>query len=148
MVYRLNRCIQLVHANRLSDKCVHSGFQAATLVFVGRVSCESDNANVLSCGRFQLANRAGGFQAIHVRHFFVHEHNIEVTAPKFRERFQSISRAGNRVAAFFQKFDNKLAIYFGVFGDEDTQEFRRLVSGRALRSGIAWKIFGRGSCGV
>src|ERR1700746_336791 len=131
---KFNRVKERVHFERLWNEAVHSGFDALPFIFFGNVSGERYDQLMLSGGLFFLTDGASGFEAVHARHLFVHQHDVVLILFQFIERLAPVGDGDDRVAAFLEQLAHKLAVFVSIFGDENTQAPGWLIEAGARHS--------------
>ena len=111
--------------DRLGQVAVHSGRQAAFAIAAHGVRRHRDDADVPPALALQQPDGGGCFEAVHVRHLDVHEHEIERTVFHRGQRLASIADDGHQVAAFGQQTLRDALVDDVVFGDEHSGLSRR-----------------------
>lgn len=75
------------------------------------------------------ANGAGGFDAAHVGHFFIHQQDVEAFALERGERFATVAHFRDGVAARLQQLAHQFAIRFVIFCNQNAHRLCGAFSG-------------------
>src|ERR1035441_3366857 len=73
----LQQRVEFWAPNRLGEVAIHAGVDAALVVALHGVRGHSDDGLVPAGAALGLADRGGGFEAIHLWHLYIHQHQVE-----------------------------------------------------------------------
>src|ERR1019366_1738666 len=129
----LQQRVEFWAPNRLGEVAIHAGVDAALVVALHGVRGHSDDGLVPAGAALGLADRGGGFEAIHLWHLYIHQHQVERLLLHRRHRLSPIAGQGHSVAAFFEH----------PFRQQDLQaESGYLLVDRVARDQPAWREIG------
>ena len=123
----LNLEIELCLSERLDDVAVHTRFDAPFPVAGHGMRRERDDGQPRVAGRealaarLQIADRARGAEAIHLRHLAVHQHERITPAAQRLDRGASVRRDLAAVAQNLQHLLAHCQVYFVVLDQKDAR---------------------------
>ena len=114
----LEHVSKLVEVDGFAEIVVHTCGQAILAVFAGGVGRYRDDDG-LCC--FVCADKSGGFQAVHLGHLDIHEHEVIVVLFQLFEDFFAIGGHAWVVTHFIEDDEGQLLVDRVIFGQEDTE---------------------------
>jgi len=105
--------------DRLADVVVHAGRQAFLLVAFHGMGGHGDDRDVASRHLLALANGRARLQSVHVRHFDIHQHEVEDGLLQKGQGLPAVGGAGHLVTLFLEKPHSHLPVYRVVLSQQD-----------------------------
>ena len=102
------------------------------------MGCQRDDRNVLAGGYFLLADRLRGFQAIHLRHLHVHQHQVERLRIDRGNCLPPVAGHAHPMPPFGKHYGGHALVHGAIFGQQNFQRaYRRAAVFRAAVAGFS-----------